>query len=131
MSEEEELTPEEMEELNKYLSNVPMREEKTGILHFFNKILKLKDTSKGSYLNENELFAIRTYKSAALYANQMNLKLIGDYLDKEAEIIAATSLGKDGFLIKQVVTQKKELTAKTASEKKKKWLQSKKEEENG
>lgn len=125
MSDEEELSPEEMEELNKYLSNIPQKDEKTGIFHFFNKILKLGDTSKGSYLNQDELHSVRTYQSAALYANEMNLNLVADYLKKEGEVILATSLGKDGFLIKQVVTQKKELTAKSTSEKKKKWLQKK------
>jgi len=130
MSDEDtELSPEEAEELQKFLSNVPQKEEKLGVFSFFNKILKAKDTKKGSYLSQDELFSLRTYNSAALYADEMNLKLVADYLKNEGEIIAATSLGKDGFLIKQIVTQKREFTTKTPTEKKKKWLQKKQEGE--
>ena len=124
---EEDLSVEEQEELQKYLANIPQKEEKLGVFSFFNKVLKGKDTSKSSYLDKDELHSIRTYQSAALYADEMNLKDVGTYLKKEAEIVLSTSLGKEGFLIKQIVTQKKEITAKTVSEKKKKWL-SKKEE---
>ena len=129
MTEESELSVEEAEELQKYLANVPQKEEKLGVFSFFNKVLRGKDTSKSSYVDKDELFSVRTYQSAALYADEMNLKLVGGFLKKEAEIILATSLGKDGFLIKQIVTQKKEITAKTVSEKKKKWLQKKTEGE--
>ena len=125
---EEEPTPEEIEELQRFLANVPQKEEKLGVFSFFNKVLKGKDTSKSSYLDKDELFSIRTYQSASLYAEEMNLKLVGKYLRAEAEIVLATSLGKDGFLIKQIVTQKREITAKAVSEKKKKWLSSKKTE---
>lgn len=125
---EEELSTEETEELQKYLANIPQKEEKLGVFSFFNRVLKGKDTSKSSYLSQEELFSIRTYQSAGLYADTMNLKDVSKYLRAEAEIVAATSLGKDGFLIKQIVTQKKEIVAKTVSEKKKKWLSSKKTE---
>ncbi len=124
---EEDLSPEEQAELQKYLSNIPQKEEKLGVFSFFDKVFKAKDTSKGSYLDKDELYSIRTYQSAALYAEEMNLKLVGNYLKKEAEIIAATSLGKDGFLIKSIITQKREITAKAVSEKKKKWLAKKTE----
>jgi len=122
---EEELNSDEIEELQRYLSSVPQKEEKTGIFNFFNKILKIKDTSKGSYLGQDELYSVRIYQSSALYANEMNLNIVGNYLKAEGEIILGSSLSKDGFLIKQIVTQKKELTTKAVSEKKKKWLQKK------
>ena len=126
---EEELSPEEQEELQKYLANIPQKEEKLGVFSFFNKVLKGKDTSKSSYLSQEELFSIRTYQSAALYADTMNLKDVGKYLKAEAEITLSTSLGKDGFLIKSIITQKKEIMAKAVSEKKKKWLSKKTEGE--
>lgn len=125
---EEELSVEDQEELQKYLSNIPQKEEKLGVFSFFNKVFKAKDTSKGSYLGQDELYSIRVYQSASLYAKEMNLKIVADYLRAEAEIVLATALSKDGFLVKQIVTQKKEITAKAVSEKKKKWLSSKKEE---
>ena len=124
---EEDLSVEEQEELQKYLANIPQKEEKLGVFSFFNRVLKGKDTKKSSYLDKDELFSVRVYNSTSLYANQMNLKMVADYLKEEGEIIAATSLGKDGFLIKSIITQKKEIMAKAVSEKKKKWL-SKKEE---
>ena len=126
---EEDLSVEEQEELQKYLANIPQKEEKLGVFSFFNRVLKSKDTSKSSYLSQEELFSVRTYQSAGLYADTMNLKDVGKYLRSEAEIVLATSLGKDGFLIKSIITQKKEIMAKAVSEKKKKWLSRKTEGE--
>jgi hypothetical protein len=129
MDETEELTPDEIEELNKYLSTVPKKEEKAGIFSFFQRVFKAKDTSKAGFVDEQELFSARTYQSAALYADEMNLKEVGKYLRNEGEIVLATSLSKTGFLIKAIITQKRELTAKTAAEKKKRWLGKKEETE--
>ena len=50
-NEDSELSTEEAEELQRYLSQVPQKEEKTGIFNFFNKVFKAKDTKKGSYLS--------------------------------------------------------------------------------
>ena len=46
---EEDLTPEEQEELQKYLANIPQKEEKLGVFSFFNRVLKGKDTSKATH----------------------------------------------------------------------------------
>ena len=120
---EEELTTAEMEELQKVLSNVPQKQEKAGVFSFFLKVFKAKDTSKGAFINEDELHSVRTYQSAALYAEEMGLTNVQKFLRAEGEIILGTSLSKEGFLIRQIVTQKREMTAKTVTEKKKKkWL---------
>ena len=124
-TEELTLTPEETEELSKLLTNVPQKDEKHGVFIFFDKVLKTLDTKKAAYLKQDELQSVRAYNSAALYAEEMGLNKVKDYINKEAEIILATSLSKDGFLIKSVITQKKEMTAKAVTEKKKKWLETK------
>jgi hypothetical protein len=128
MAEEDELSPDEIQELSRYMDKFPKPEEKHGIFSFFHKILETSDTSKAGNVDE-ELNSVRIMQSTALYAKEMNLDLIKDYLNKEAEILLATSLSKKGFLVKALITTKKEMKAYMPSEKKKKsgWF-SKKEE---
>ncbi len=104
------LTPEEQQDIREALgSNYPTQEEKPGVFAFFNKILKTDNTSKVGNLGMEELGSIRIYQSASLYAEEMELDLVSDYLKREAEIVLGTSLSKDGFLITQAVTQKREI----------------------
>jgi len=130
--ESEDLTPEEIEELKMYMaslgSSVPRPEEKVGIFQFFNQVLKTKDTSKVSNLDKTELYPVRKLQNAALYIKERKMNLISNYLNQRAEIILATADSKEGFLIKQIITQKKELSTKVPKEGKKKWLKERKEE---
>lgn len=106
----EKLTPYEEEELAEALgAGYPMRQEKNNIFEFFSKIMKTRDTTKVSNLDEFELGSIRILQSAELYADQMGLDKVGNYLDKEAEIVLASANSKKGFLINAAITQKRQL----------------------
>jgi len=104
----EDLTNEEKEILRQ------LNEGKQNVHSFFTNIIKSDDTTKTGYLEKEELgtpkLPVRTYKELALFAGD----IYGDpswkeYFKKMAEIQTATSLSKDGILVKLSVTQKKEL----------------------
>jgi len=102
----------EMEEMG---LGYPMQKEKASQWEFFNKILKLDDSIKVANLATDELKAIRTLRSAALYADTMGLDIVAGFLIDEAEVILASSDSKDGFLIKMAVTQAKKIETKSRS----------------
>ena len=131
MPEENDLTPEEKATLASYMgSNFPKQEEKTGIYHFFNKVLGLKDSSKIGNLDVEELNTVRNLQRAKLYADEMGLDLVKDYLQKRAEIIISTSLSKKMALIQAIITTKKDSkTSLKTGEEKQKWSWNKKKEE--
>lgn len=129
--ENETLTAEEKATLASYMNmNYPKPEEKTGIYHFFNKVLGLKDSSKVGNLDPEELNSVRSLKRAELYSEEMGLDLVKDYLQKRAETIVSTSLSKNMALIKAIITTKKESkTSLKTGEDKSKWKWGKKKEE--
>jgi len=129
---DDDLTPQELEQLKDMLGiSYPKGEEKVGIFHFFNEVLKTGDTSKVSNLDDKtELPSVRLLQSTALYSEEMGLTLVADYLRKEAEIVLATADSKKGFLIQQIVTQKKELKTKSGDTRGKKGWFKKKEEQD-
>ena len=109
MTEEQlKLTPEEAQELKKFMGETPFPEEKQGLFAFFNKILKTKDTKKVSYLDGNEINAVRILENVANYARFMNNPKMEKYFREESETLLATALSKKGFFVKQAVTIKKE-----------------------
>ena len=130
--ETETLTEEEKATLASYMNmNYPKPEEKTGIYHFFNKVLELIKSSKVGNLGVEELNTVRNLQRAELYAEEMGLDLVQDYLQKRGEIILATSLSNKGFLIKSIITTKKESKTKLSTgEEKKKWGWNKNKEED-
>ena len=131
MPEENDLTPEEKATLASYMgSNFPKPEEKTGIYHFFNKVLDTKDSSKIGNLDAEELNTVRNLQRANLYAKEMGLDLIQEYLQQRAEIIISTSLSKKMALIQAIITTKKDSkTSLKTGEEKQKWSWNKKKEE--
>ena len=113
---EEDLTPEELEELRGALgSGSPMREENQGIYNFFNKILKTRDTIKVSNLDKTEIPSIRVLRSTANYAKIMGLDLVSNFLNQEAEVTLGSALSREGFFIKSAITTKRESSLKTKS----------------
>jgi hypothetical protein len=120
---EEDLTPDELEELRQALGeNAPQRAEGAGIYNFFNKVLERQDSIKVSNLDEKETPSVRVLRSTSNYADIMGLKLISEYLDKEAEVVLGSALSKSGFLINAAITTKKESKLRTKSgEAKKGW----------
>lgn len=109
MSDEDELTPEEILELQKALGQVPQADEKPHIVKFLQDIFRTTDTTKVSNLDETELGSVRILQDAAQYAKAMGLKGIEGYINKKAEIVLATADSKLGFLAKLAVTSQKSI----------------------
>ena len=122
------LSPEEEEQLRAALG-YPKVEEKTGLFQFFNEVLKSKDTSKVSNLDDNELSAVRILKDTASYAEIMGVKGVGGFFSGEAETILATADSHKGFLIKAVGTQRRESRVRGEKLPKKGWFGKKEEVE--
>ena len=111
---EQDLSPDEMQELQEYIgANAPTREENAGIFNFFNKILKTSDTIKVSNLDVQELPSVRMLRSTSNYADIMGLTLVSQFLSEEAEVILGSALSKQGFLIERAITSKKENKIRT------------------
>lgn len=97
---------------------------KTANIHsFFTDIIKAKSTKKTGNLEKEELGTPRLTQRGVLELelfcrNIYKQDLWADYFKDIAEIQTATSLSKDGTLIKLAVTNKTEL-AETTKEKKK------------
>ena len=107
-------------------------EGKANIHTFFTNVIKSTDTTKTGNLSEEELgtsnLPERTYKELALFSKDIaNQDYWGDYFDAMGEIQTATSLSKEGFLLKLSVTSKKELADMTPKRKRNKGWFAKKE----
>ncbi len=121
MNEEEQLTPEEEQELTQLLGGYPRKSEKEGVFAFLKRVLTTKDTSKVSNLDAQEIYSVRILQSTALYTDEMGLDKVSEYIGKEAEIILGTADSKEGFLIKAAITQKRELETRSKIGGKKGW----------
>lgn len=113
----------------------PKQPDKDSVFKFFREILYLKDSKKVGNLKKEELgltrLGIRHYLDIANYAEHQGLAGFSDYLRAKSEIIAATSMSKDGFLSKLFVTQiKKEQKSEKQPEKKKSWFDFSKKKED-
>lgn len=109
-------------------------ESKANMHTFFTNVVKAKETLKTGNLSEDELgisnLPVRTYKELALFSNEVaNQDYWGDYFEKMSEIQTASSLSKEGFMMKLSVTQKKELADVTKRRKNKGWFGKKDKEE--
>jgi len=131
MPEEDELTPEDVQYVENYGEDgyYPRPEEKPGIFTFLNKLLRIKDTSKVSNLELNELNSVRCYQSAAQFANTWGLQDVSLYLTDEAEILLATALSKKGFLVNAATISRKDVKLRGESKTKTKSAWFKKNEE--
>jgi len=111
---EEKLTPEEQEEMEALREmlgvGIPKPDEKHNIFTTFSRIIRTKDTSKVSNLDEIELPAVRLLQDVAndLGYAYPDLKKAKQLLRDKSEILLATALSKKGFLVKSLITQKKE-----------------------
>lgn len=119
---EDELTPEEEQELMEYVGGgYPKKSEREGIFAFLNKVLSTKDTSKVSNLDDQEVFSVRIQQNIADFASEMGLPVVSDFIKRRAEITLATADSKRGFLIDRAITQKREMQSKLGEGGKKKW----------
>jgi hypothetical protein len=99
-------------------------QEKANIHSFFTKVIENLDTTKTGNVDEEELgkpqISVRGLKELELFSRDVYMDdSWGDYFEKMAEIQTATSLSKEGFLMKLSVTSKKEMADVTPKTKKK------------
>jgi len=118
MSEDESFSEQEAKEILRQFS-----ESKQNIHTFFTNIIKTDDTTKVGYLTQEELgmpkLPVRTIKELELFSRDVwKQESWSEYFKKLSEIQTATSLSKEGILIKLSVTQKKELSDMTPHRKK-------------
>jgi len=116
---EEEMTPEELETLREMVGvGIPKPDEKHNIFATFNKIIRSTDSTKVANLEPLELSAVRLLQDIAndVKVAYPELKGCVNHLRNKAEIILATSDSKGGFLVKSLITTKKESSIKQKSE---------------
>lgn len=107
-------------------------ESKANLHTFFTNVVRAADTTKTGNLSIEELgyshLPFRTYKELAIFSDEIaSQNYWGDYFKKIGEIQTASSLSKDGFLMKLSVTSTKQLADITKQRKQNKGWFSKKE----
>lgn len=148
MSEEELTQQQEMsdeEALMKIASamkdNAPTAEDKQSIYTFLFNVATAKDSTKIANLRDDEkinelgnpIYSVRGAKEMALISkNIMDNDYFATYFIDEAESTLATSLSREGFLVRQGTTQVKQVADITKRRKiNKGWFGTKKEEVTG
>ena len=121
--------------------NAPTQEDKQNVHVFLMNVATAEDTTKTGNLKDDKDFSelgipsytVRGAKEMALVADKiMGNNYFKDYFQKEAEITLATSLSRDGFLVKQATVQVKQVADMTKRRKiNKGWFGKEKIEEQG
>ena len=121
--------------------NAPTQEDKQNVHVFLMNVATADDTTKTANLKDDKDFSelgipsytVRGAKEMALVADKiMGNNYFKDYFQKEAEITLATSLSRDGFLVKQATVQVKQVADMTKRSKiNKGWYEKEKIEEQG
>ena len=93
---------------------VPFPEAKHNVHTFLNNVLETKDTTKVGFLSETELgspiHSVRAYKELALISNVIiGNPLFEKYFSVEGENTLASSLSRNGFLVKMAITQTRKI----------------------
>lgn len=126
-------------QLDAYDSTYPKFKEEQNRFTWFWRVVSLLDPfhlSKVGYLNNTEIGPVKmTMRDSLFIANlghTFHHHIFGNFWSHNAKINSATSLAKDGFLIKTSITETKERARKKSSQiaAQKKWrlFQQKKEE---
>jgi len=140
MATEEEQLEELEEELKKleYLSKdsslssaYPEPEKKDNQFKFFREILHLPESWKVGNLKDEEIgkskLGVRSYLELAQYSEAEGLDQLEKYFTGKADIVAAPTMGRKGFLAQLFVTSiKREQKIKEPSKLKKGWFGGKK-----
>jgi len=106
----EELTQEEIAELQKYLgASSPSPEEHHNVHKFLHDVSTSEDTTKTGYLSPDEVGTpknpVRTFKSVALICRDiLGNEWLAQHFLNEAEIVTSTSLSKDAKLLTSATT---------------------------
>jgi len=134
----DELTPEEVVELQKYLGGggSPSPEEKHSVHKFLADVSTSDDTTKTGNLDKDEIGMpknpVRTYKNISLICSDiMDNPYLRDHFTKEGEILTSTSLSKDAKLINLSVISRRQLEDVTKPKKVNKGWFSKKDKGGG
>jgi len=127
-----ELSPEEADVLLTQSYDAPGQKEKSGLFSFLNKVLDATRAklSKVSNLHDNEIIALKELRSAAVYAEIMDLPIVATFFHDETDHYLALCDSRKGFLIDAAITQKKQTTAKSGaiSPDKRRWFSGKEEQ---
>lgn len=125
MSEQQqEMTDEEalLELASKMKDNAPTQEEKSNVHTFLQKVAETDDNIKTGFLREdkeiNELGIPRFHIRGLLHLQRisgiiMNNPFFEEYFSAETQHVNASSLSREGFLIKQATTQTKQVADAT------------------
>jgi len=105
----DDMTEKEAQEMLRNIS-----EGRQNLHSFFTKVINSKSTTKVGNLDIEELgrskLPLRTYLELGTFCKEIvSDDDFSDYFNKMAEIQTASSLSKEGFLMKLAVTMKKEL----------------------
>jgi len=119
MAEQQEISEEQAEQLVR-----SMMEQKETPHSFFTRVIKHPDSTKIGNLDIEELgvstHPVRTYKELALFCDKIcDDGFTKEYYEELSEIQLATSLSKEGFLIKQVGTRTQQYADTTNKQKSK------------
>ena len=108
----------------------PKPKEKAGLFTFFNRIIRAPDTIKVANLSIEEVEAVRNLRDGDIISLLNGFDVFEDYFKKKGEIILASSDSKEGFLIKQATTSRKEIETKSKTQRRNKgWFKKKEKEE--
>lgn len=104
----DEILDQQKEDLAKELSYGSPEDQaslKDSIFKFFREILRTNDSKKVGNLTDVEITNMRIYLNLANYGDVEGMTKVSEYMRKKAEIIAATSMSRKGFLAQLFVTQ--------------------------
>lgn len=145
MSEEEkqetQMTDIEMAQLAQYLSQsgaAPVPDEKYNVHIFLHRVATADDTTKVGNLTDVEVgkpeYPNRALKQMALISSDIiDNEELSKFFLKESEILTATSLSKEGFLVKQATTTTRQIADVTKKPKveNKSWFKKKDSNDGG
>lgn len=134
----DQLTPDEMAELQKFLSvDSPQTDTKHNVHSFLREVATSKDTTKTGYLLDPELgipkLPVRTDKELATFSEDViTRKVFADYFRSMSEITTSTSLSRDAKLLELAVINRRQLEDVTKRPRAKGgWFKKKEKEEGG
>ena len=127
-------------ELLKYLTDsqgYPVPEEKYNVHLFLHRVATSENTLKVGNLSADEVgvptHSVRSLKGLALISDKIiKNNLYKEFFDAESEILSASSLSKEGFLVKQATTSTRNIADVSKAKKQNKgWFRRKEKPEGG
>lgn len=124
MEEDNQMTDEEaiLQLASKMKDNIPTQDDKANVHTFLQKVAESKENTKTGYLitdkNIDEIgnpqYHMRgLHEMIRISKLIMNNPFFEEYFKHEAQDVLATSLSREGFLIKQATTQTKQVADAT------------------